>query len=125
MGLMKEFKDFALKGNVIDLAIGVVIGAAFGAIVKSLVEDILTPVILKPALEAAGVVKIEDWAPGGVLAGKFIAAVISFVIVAFLLFLLVKGINAAKKKEETAPAPTTVPSNEEKLLTEIRDLLKK
>lgn len=121
---MKEFKEFALKGNVMDLAIGVIIGAAFGAIVKSLVEDIITPAILKPTLEAAGVSKIEDWAPGGVLAGKFLAAVIGFIIVAFVLFLIVKGLNAMRKKEEDTPAAPPAPTNEEKLLMEIRDLLK-
>lgn len=125
MGLLKEFKDFALKGNVMDLAIGVIIGAAFGAIVKSLVEDIITPAILKPALEKAGVARIEEWAPGGVLAGKFIAAVLSFIVVAFVLFLIVKGINATRKKEQAAPAAPPAPTNEEKLLMEIRDLLKK
>lgn len=122
---MKEFKDFALKGNVIDLAIGVIIGAAFGKIVTSLVEDIITPIILKPALEAAGVTRIEDWAPGGMLVGKFISAVITFIIIAFVLFLIVKGINSMRKKEEETPAAPPAPTNEEKLLMEIRDLLKK
>lgn len=124
MGLMKEFKDFALKGNVLDLAIGVIIGAAFGKIVTSLVEDIITPIILKPALEAAGAAKIEDWAPGGMLLGKFISAVITFIVIAFVLFLIVKGINATRKKEEAAPAAPPAPTNEEKLLMEIRDALK-
>ena len=124
MGFFSEFKDFALKGNVMDLAIGVIIGAAFGKIVTSLVEDIITPVILKPSLEAAGVTRIEDWAPGGMLLGKFLSAVITFVIVAFVLFLIVKGINATRKKEAAAPAVPPAPSNEEKLLIEIRDALR-
>lgn len=124
MGFISEFRDFALKGNVMDLAIGVIIGAAFGKIVTSLVEDIITPVILKPSLEAAGVSKIEDWAPGGMLVGKFLSAVITFIIVAFVLFLIVKGINAMRKKEAEAPAAPPAPSNEEKLLMEIRDALK-
>lgn len=124
MGLLKEFKDFALKGNVMDLAIGVIIGAAFGKIVSSLVEDIITPIILKPTLEAAGVAKIEDWAPGGMLLGKFIGAVITFIVVAFVLFMIVKGINASRKKEEEVPAAPPAPTNEEKLLMEIRDALK-
>jgi large conductance mechanosensitive channel len=124
MGMMSEFKDFAMKGNVVDLAIGVIIGAAFGKIVTSLVEDIVTPIILKPALEAAGAANIESWAPGGMMLGKFIAAVISFLVIAFVLFLIVKGINASRKKDAEAPAAPPAPSNEEKLLMEIRDALK-
>lgn len=125
MGLMKEFKEFALKGNVVDLAIGVIIGAAFGAIVKSLVEDIITPLILTPLLEAAGREDIKTLTWGaGVKYGNFISNVLSFLIVAFALFLIVKGINAMRKKEEPAPAAPPAPSNEEKLLMEIRDALK-
>ena len=123
--MLKEFKAFIFRGNVIDLAVGVIIGGAFWAIVTSLVEDIITPLLLKPALEKAGATSIETWAPGGVLAGKFLAAVIPFVVIAFVLFLIIKGMNAAMKKKEEAPAPPPGPSNEEKLLMEIRDLLKK
>ena len=123
--MIKEFKAFIMRGNVIDLAVGVIIGGAFGAIVTSLVEDIITPLLLKPALEKAGATSIETWAPGGVLAGKFLAAVISFVVIAFVLFLIIKGMNSAMKKKEEAPAPPQGPTNEEKLLMEIRDLLKK
>lgn len=124
--MIKEFKDFIMRGNVVDLAVGVIIGGAFGAIVNSLVTDIITPLLLKPALEAAGAESLQDWKPGGVLAGKFLAALISFLVIAFVLFLIVKGMNAAmKKKEAEAPAAPPAPSNEEKLLTEIRDLLKK
>ena len=90
MGFAKEFKEFALKGNVMDLAVGVIIGGAFGKIVSSLVEDIITPVILNPALKAAGVDRIENWAPGGVLLGKFLAAVLTFIVIAFVLFWMVK-----------------------------------
>lgn len=126
MGMMKEFKEFALKGNVIDLAIGVVIGAAFNSIVTSLIDDVITPLLLKPALDAAHLSNIKDLvAFGTVKYGSFLSAIISFVIVAFVLFLIVKGINAAKKKEEAAPAAPPAPSNEEVLLAEIRDLLKK
>jgi large conductance mechanosensitive channel len=125
MGMIKEFKEFVMRGNVVDLAIGVIIGAAFGKIVSSLVEDIITPLLLKPALDAAGAENIEKWAPGGMLLGKFIAAVISFIIVAFVLFLIIKGMNAASKKEAEAPTAPVEPSNEEKLLMEIRDALKK
>lgn len=123
--MIKEFKAFIMRGNVIDLAVGVIIGSAFGAIVNSLVEDIITPILLKPALEKAGAESIQDWAPGGVLMGKFLAAVISFIVIAFVLFLIIRGMNAATKKKEEAPAPPPAPSNEEKLLTEIRDLLRK
>lgn len=125
MGFVSEFKGFIMRGNVVDLAVGVIIGGAFGAIVNSLVADIITPLLLKPALEAAGASSIETWAPGGVLLGKFISAVISFLVIAFVLFLIIKGMNAAmKKKQEEAPAAPPAPTKEEVLLTEIRDLLK-
>ena len=124
MSVIKEFKEFALHGNVMDLAIGVIIGGAFGKIVNSLIEDIITPIILKPALEAAGGKNIETWAPGGMFIGKFISAVISFIVIAFVLFLIIKGINASKRKEAVPPTPPAGPTQEE-LLTQIRDLLKK
>lgn len=126
MGMISEFKAFAMKGNVVDLAVGVVIGAAFSKIVSSLIEDVISPLLLKPALEAANLSKIEDLvAFGGVKYGMFLSAVINFIIIAFVLFMLIKGINAAKKKEEAAaPAAPAGPTQEE-LLTQIRDLLKK
>ena len=123
--MIKEFKTFIMRGNVVDLAIGVIIGGAFGAIVNSLVADILTPIILQPALAAAGADDIAAWKPGGLLLGKFIAAVISFVVIAFVLFLIVKAMNASKKKEATAPTAPPVTPADILLLTEIRDLLKK
>ena len=123
--MLKEFKAFAMRGNVVDLAIGVVIGAAFGKIVSSFIEDVITPLLLKPALAAANLSKIEELtAFGGVKYGMFISAVINFVIVAFVLFLIIKGINAAKKKEAPAPETPAGPTQEQ-LLVEIRDLLKK
>ncbi|MGG7035206.1 MAG: large conductance mechanosensitive channel protein MscL [Flavobacterium sp.] len=124
MGMISEFKEFAMKGNVVDLAIGVIIGGAFGKIVNSLIEDIITPIILKPALDAAGAENIETWAPGGMFIGKFISTSISFVVIAFVLFLIIKGINATKKKNAEVPAAPAGPTQEE-LLTQIRDLLKK
>lgn len=125
MGFFKEFKDFALKGNVIDLAVGVVIGTAFSAIVKSLVEDIITPLVLTPLLEAANIKNIQELTWGaGVKYGMFLSNVITFIIVALALFLMVKGINALRKKEEAKPAAPPAPTNEEKLLMEIRDALK-
>lgn len=125
MAFFKEFKEFALKGNVIDLAVGVVIGAAFSAIVKSLVEDIITPLILTPLLERAGIKKIQDLTWGaGVKYGNFISNVISFIIVAFALFLIVKLINSMRRKQEETPAAPPAPTNEEKLLMEIRDAIK-
>jgi large conductance mechanosensitive channel len=123
--MLKEFKAFVMRGNVVDLAVGVIIGGAFGAIVNSLVADIITPIILQPALAAAGAADIAEWKPGGLLLGKFIAAVISFLVIAFVLFLIVKGMNSAKKKEEAAPAAPAAPPADIQLLTEIRDLLKK
>jgi large conductance mechanosensitive channel len=126
MGMLKEFKEFAMKGNVIDLAIGVVIGAAFGKIVTSLIEDVITPLLLKPALKAANLTKLEELKIfDTVKYGNFIAAVINFIIVAFILFLIIKGINASKKKTDEAPAAPAEPSSTDKLLMEIRDSLKK
>lgn len=124
--MLKEFRAFAMRGNVVDLAVGVIIGAAFGAIVNSLIADVITPLLLKPALDAAQLSKLEDLtAFGAVKYGKFISATINFVIVAFVLFLIVKGMNAAKKKEEAKPEAPAEPSADIKLLMEIRDLLKK
>ena len=126
MGFVSEFKAFAMRGNVVDLAIGVIIGGAFGKIVSSLIEDVITPLLLKPALEAAHLTKLEELTFfGSVKYGMFISATINFLIIAFVLFLIIKGLNATKKKEEAAPAPPPAPSNQEVLLAEIRDLLKK
>jgi len=124
MGLVKEFKEFAFKGNVLDLAVGVVIGAAFSAIIKSLVDDVITPLLLNPALEAAGAKDIATLEWNSVKYGNFLSNVISFFIVAVVLFLIIKGVNASRKKEVEAPAAPPAPSNEEKLLMEIRDALK-
>ena len=124
MGFLKAFKEFAVKGNVVDLAIGVIIGGAFGAIVSSLVTDVITPLLLTPALKATGAANLEGLVLNGVAYGKFLAAVINFLCIAFVLFILVKGINKLKKKEEEAPAAPAGPTQEE-LLAEIRDLLKK
>ncbi len=123
MGFVKEFKEFALKGNVIDLAVGVIIGAAFSKIITSLVEDVITPLLLTPALKAAGVDKIENWAPGGIFWGKFLGAILTFLIIAFVVFMLVEAMNSMKKKEEAAPPAG--PSTTDQLLMEIRDALKK
>jgi large conductance mechanosensitive channel len=129
MSMLKEFKDFAMRGNVIDLAVGVVIGAAFNKIVNSLIEDVITPLILKPALNAAHLSKLEElMIPGtNVKYGMFLSATLNFVIVAFVLFLIIKGINASKKRSDAAAeagAPTPAPEDVQ-LLREIRDLLKK
>ncbi len=127
MGMVKEFKDFAMRGNVVDLAVGVVIGAAFGGIVKSLVDDILTPAILTPALNAAHIADLSQLViPGTAIKyGNFLSQIISFVLVAFALFMIIKGLNRMKKKEEAAPATPPEPTVSEKLLMEIRDSLKK
>lgn len=125
MGFISEFKAFAVKGNVVDLAIAVIIGGAFGKIVSSFIENVITPLLLQPALEAANLTKIEELtAFGGVKYGLFLSAVINFIIIAFVLFLIIKGINASKKKEEVVVAPPAGPTQEE-LLIQIRDLLKK
>lgn len=131
MGMMKEFKDFAVKGNVVDMAVGIIIGAAFGKIVTSLVSGVIMPpigVILGGVdfSDLAFVIKAAAGeAPAVVISyGLFIQTVIDFTIIAFAIFMLVKGINSLKKKEETAPKPPPAPSAEEVLLTQIRDLLK-
>ena len=125
MGFIKEFRDFAIKGNVIDLAVGVVIGAAFGKIVSSLVEDIITPALLTPALKAAKLTDLHELViPNTAIKyGNFLSQVISFIIVALVLFVVIKAINKFNKKEE-APAAPPAPTKEEILLGEIRDLLK-
>ena len=139
MGMVKEFKDFAVKGNVVDMAVGIIIGGAFGTIVKSLVADVIMPPIglamggvdftnLFVVLGDGGSFDTLDAAKEAGAAsinyGVFLNNVISFVIVAFAVFLLVKGINSAKKKEEEAPKAPAAPPAQEVLLTEIRDLLK-
>lgn len=125
MGFIKEFKDFAIKGNVIDLAIGVIIGAAFNKIVSSLVDDVITPLLLKPALEAMNLSNLSELTIfGTVKYGMFISAVLNFLIVAFILFLIVRGINRSRKKEAEKPAAPPAPSTSEQLLMEIRDSLK-
>ncbi|MDQ8141424.1 large conductance mechanosensitive channel protein MscL [Chryseobacterium sp. CFS15] len=123
MGFAKEFKDFAFKGNVVDLAVGVIIGAAFSAIVKSFVDDIITPLLLNPALEKANVKNIAELSWNGVKYGNFLSSVISFLIVAFVLFMLIKVISRLNRKEEVPAAPAG-PTEDQKLLMEIRDLLK-
>ena len=114
-----------MKGNVVDLAVGVIIGGAFGKIVSSLVDDIITPAILTPALKAAHLNNLTELViPGTAIKyGNFLSQVISFVIVAIALFIIIKVINSTKKKEETAPAAPPAPTKEEVLLTEIRDIL--
>ena len=133
MGFMKEFKQFAMRGNVVDMAVGVIIGAAFGKIVSSIVKDIIMPPIgfliggvdfsdlnisFKALKEGADPVTINY--------GIFLQTVIDFLIIAFVIFLLIKVINKFKRKEEAkpAPAPEPTPTKEEVLLTEIRDILK-
>lgn len=123
--LFNEFKQFALKGNVIELAVAVVIGGAFGKIVASLVDDIITPAILQPVMNAAHIQDLKELVvPGTAIKyGNFLSNIITFIIIAFALFLLIRIINKFQKKEEqkpSAPAPPTA----EQLLTEIRDILK-
>ena len=141
MSMIKEFKEFALRGNVVDLAVGIIVGAAFGKIVTSVVNDVLMPPIgkvmggvnfgdlfinLDPSKGAFGSLKAAKDAGAAVIAyGNFTNTVIDFVIVAFCIFLVVKGMNALKQKPApAAPAPPPEPTKEEKLLAEIRDLLR-
>ncbi|MDO4793220.1 MAG: large conductance mechanosensitive channel protein MscL [Filifactor alocis] len=124
MKLLKEFKDFAMKGNVLDLAVAVVIGGAFGKIVTSLVDDVIMPLV---GIIIGGVdftslsVQVGE---ATIAYGNFIQQVVNFLIIAFSIFMVVKSMNSFKKKKEEAPAAPPAPSNEEVLLTEIRDLLK-
>lgn len=127
MGFIKEFKEFALKGNVVDLAIAVIIGAAFGAIVSSLVDDIITPLLLTPALKAVGAENIAELHWGAVKWGSFLASVIKFIVIALVLFSIIKAMNSLQKKKDEVAVPPAPPeySLQEKLLMEIRDSLKK
>lgn len=132
MGLMKEFKAFAMRGNVIDLAIAVVIGGAFGKIVASFVNDILMPplgVLLGGVdfKELIWVIKegTEEVAAVTMNYGMFIQNVIDFLIIAFAIFMAIRGVNSMKKKEEAAPAAPPAPTKDQELLSEIRDLLRK
>lgn len=122
--MLKEFRDFALRGNVLDLAIGFVMGAAFTAIVNSLVNDLIMPLvgIVLGGLDFTGLAITVGNA--SITYGNFIQAIINFLIIAFVLFLIIRGVNRFQKAEEEAPAPPPEPTAEEKLLTEIRDLLK-
>lgn len=122
MSFIKDFKAFAMKGNVIDLAVAVIIGAAFGAIVSSLVTDIITPLILAPVLDKMGLTNIAELKWGAVTYGKFLAALINFLVIALVIFMMVRAIaKLEKKKEEEAPASL---SSTDQLLMEIRDELK-
>ena len=125
MKMLKDLKEFLLRGNVVDLAVGVIIASAFGAIVTSFVNDIITPLILKPAMKAAGVDKIANLSWNGVAYGSFLSAVINFLVVGTVLFFVVKAAEKAQnlgKKEEAVEEEASAPTQEE-LLTEIRDLL--
>lgn len=131
MSMMKEFKDFAMRGNVVDMAVGIVIGAAFGKIVTSFVKDVIMPPIglLLGGVDFSSLAITLKGAVGKTPAvvihyGSFINTVIDFVIVAFAIFLVIRGMNSLKKKEEEAPEPEPEPSKEEQLLSEIRDVLK-
>jgi len=137
--MLTEFREFAMKGNVVDLAVGVIIGAAFGAIVTSLVADVIMPIIgaatggldfsnyyipLSKSVTATNLADAKK--QGAVLAyGNFLTLTINFVIIAFVLFLVIRAMNTLKRKEETKPAEPPKPSAEVVLLSEIRDLLKK
>lgn len=129
---MKEFKQFAMRGNVVDLAVAVIIGGAFGKIIASFVGDVLMPPIglLLGGADFTDLFITLKEAQGEIAAvtinyGTFVMNVVDFLIIAFVIFMMIKGINSMKKKEEAAPAAPPAPSKEEQLLTEIRDLLKK
>lgn len=132
MSMMQEFKTFAIKGNAVDMAVGIIIGGAFGKIVSSFVSDIIMPPIgllvggvnfkdlsitLKESVGTTAAITLNY--------GKFVQTIVDFVIIAFSIFLVIKAMNSLKKKEEAAPAVPPPPSAEQQLLAEIRDLLKK
>lgn len=123
MSFVKEFKEFALKGNVVDLAVAVIIGGAFGKIITSLVDDVITPLLLSPVLKAVGAEDITALVWNGVKYGNFLSAIINFFCIALVLFLMIKGANKMKKEESVEEVPAG--SSQEDLLAEIRDLLKK
>lgn len=123
--MLKEFRDFIQRGNVIDLAVAVIMGAAFGAIIASLVTDIITPLLLNPLMQAANVDELAKLSINGITYGNFIAAVLNFLVVAFVMFMLVRTINHMSKKQEAKPAAPAEVSAEVKLLGDIRDLLRK
>jgi large conductance mechanosensitive channel len=132
MGMLKEFKEFAMKGNVMDMAVGIIIGGAFGKIVSSLVSDVIMPPIgvIMGGVDFSDLVLVLKEAEGEIAAvtinyGKFLMSVIDFLIIAFAIFMVVKGMNRMKRKEEAAPAPTPETSSTDKLLMEIRDSLKR
>ena len=124
MGFLQEFKQFAMKGNVMDMAVGVIIGGAFGKIVSSVVDDLLMPIIGV----LTGGINFKDLSvqigEANITYGNLLQNIIDFLIVAFCIFLMIKGMNKLNKKKEEEPAAPPAPSNEEVLLTEIRDLLK-
>jgi large conductance mechanosensitive channel len=137
MKLIQEFKQFAVKGNMIDMAVGIIIGGAFGKIVSSLVNDVLMPPLglliggvdfteLKATLKQASINELGEAIPAVTLNyGTFIQTTIDFLIIAMVVFMLIKAINSLKRKEETAPSAPPAPTKDQVLLTEIRDLLKK
>ena len=132
MSMMSEFRDFAMRGNVVDMAVGIVIGGAFGKIVSSFVNDVLMPPIglLLGGVDFSALAVTLKAAVGEVPAvtlnyGTFIQTLVDFIIIAFAIFMVIKAMNSLKKKKEEAPAAPPKPSAEETLLTEIRDLLKK
>jgi large conductance mechanosensitive channel len=116
-GFMRDFQDFIMKGNVIDLAVAVVIGGAFGKIVTSLIEDIITPVLLNPALKAANVEDLAKLQINGIKYGVFLAAVINFLVIAFVIFLLVRSFEAAKRKEVREEAAAEIKPDPQERLT--------
>lgn len=132
MSMIQEFKTFAMRGNVVDMAIGIIIGGAFGKIVSSFVADVIMPPIglLIGGVDFSNLAIVLKQAVGDTPAvtlsyGKFIQSIVDFVIIAFAIFMVIKAMNTLQKKQEEAPAPPPAPTPEENLLTEIRDILKK
>ncbi|MGD1942366.1 MAG: large conductance mechanosensitive channel protein MscL [Leptolyngbyaceae cyanobacterium] len=123
-GFMRDFQAFLMRGNVVDLAVAVIIGGAFGAVINSFIADLVTPIILNPALQAAGVDDIADLTANGIQYGLFLAAVLNFIVIAFVIFLMVRAFEKAKRKDEVEAAAE--PTIEEKLndtLTQLTEVI--
>ena len=123
--MLSEFKKFLLRGNVVDLAVAVIVGAAFGAIVTSFITDLVTPLLLQPAMEMLGVAELEKVQWRGVKYGKFVASVITFLATSVIVFAMIQAARRLRSAEEAAPSTPPPPSRQEQLLEEIRDLLRK
>lgn len=123
-GFLRDFQEFLMRGNVVDLAVAVIIGGAFGAVVTSFIEDLVTPLLLNPALQAAGAEDIAALSVNGIKYGLFLSAVLNFVIISFVIFLMIRAFEKAKRKEDVeAAAEPTIEEKMNDTLTQLKDVL--